>query len=291
MRTEAELRQLAESALLPMLRSVGPYPERLEEAMAYSLQAGGKRLRPVMLLAACEMAGGDAEEALPWACAMEMIHTYSLIHDDLPAMDNDDLRRGKPTSHKVFGEALAILAGDGLLAAAMALMTREALKAGDLRGLRAAETIARYSGAAGMIAGQVCDVLGEGSRPTEELVRYIHTHKTADMFRAAVEAGLLLAGAPAEQVAAGSAYALHYGLAFQMMDDWLDCRGDTAALGKTAGKDAAEGKLTWVALKGPEATLTEAEAEAQAAVAALAPFGGRGALLRAIAEESVRRRS
>ena len=162
MKTYEEYRLLAEHALGPMLESLGSIPDRLLEAMRYSLLAGGKRLRPVMLLAACEMAGGDVNTALPFACAIEMIHTYSLIHDDLPAMDNDDLRRGKPTNHKVFGEDLAILAGDGLLNAAAELMARAALGMADTRGIRAMEIIMRHAGVTGMIAGQTRDVLSEG---------------------------------------------------------------------------------------------------------------------------------
>ena len=154
MKTYEAYRLTVENALGPMLESLGNIPDRLLEAMRYSLEAGGKRLRPVMLLATCEMAGGDAQTALPFACALEMIHTYSLIHDDLPAMDNDDLRRGKPTNHKVFGENLAILAGDGLLNAAAELIARSALQMADARGIRALEIIMRHAGVTGMIAGQ-----------------------------------------------------------------------------------------------------------------------------------------
>ena len=202
-RTYDEYRILAEHALTPMLDSLGGIPEPLRGAMVYSLEAGGKRLRPVMLLAACEMAGGQAETALPFACALEMIHTYSLIHDDLPAMDNDDLRRGKPTNHKVFGENIAILAGDGLLNAAVELMTVSAVRIGDLRGIRAMEIIMCHAGVTGMIAGQTADVTADGKEPDETLVTYIHTHKTADMLEAAVEAGLALAGARDSDIQTG----------------------------------------------------------------------------------------
>ena len=170
MKTYAEYLQLVEGALSKQLASLGYIPERLFEAMNYSLSAGGKRLRPVLLLASCDTLGGDVNEVLPFACALEMIHTYSLIHDDLPAMDNDDLRRGRPTNHKVFGEGMAILAGDGLLSAAMELMLRSAVSMGDMRGIRAAEAIARRAGVTGMVAGQVMDVTGEGSTPTLEKV-------------------------------------------------------------------------------------------------------------------------
>ena len=269
MKTYEEYRALAENALVPMLESLGAIPERLLEAMRYSLEAGGKRLRPVMLLAACDMAGGDVNTAMPFACALEMIHTYSLIHDDLPAMDNDDLRRGKPTNHKVFGEDLAILAGDGLLNAAAELMARSALNMADSRGIRALEIVMRHAGVTGMIAGQTKDVLSEGSKPEEELVAYIHSHKTADLLEAPMEAGLALAGADESQIRAGYEYGLHLGLAFQMTDDLLDVTGDAALLGKNTGMDAALDKLTWVALRGVEGTEKDAAEQVELAEKAL----------------------
>ena len=174
MKSFTDYRNLVNAALLPALHSAGPMPEKLEEAMAYSLAAGGKRLRPVLLLASCEAAGGNPEEAMPFACAIEMIHTYSLIHDDLPAMDNDDLRRGKPTSHVKFGEAGAILAGDGLLNTAAEIMAAAAAGMTDPRGVRAMACIMRHAGVSGMIGGQSVDVASENLEPTEELVAYIH---------------------------------------------------------------------------------------------------------------------
>lgn len=269
MRTYDEYRSMVEHALGPMLESLGAIPEKLLEAMRYSLEAGGKRLRPVMLLAACEMAGGEAEKALPFACAIEMIHTYSLIHDDLPAMDNDDLRRGKPTNHKVFGEDLAILAGDGLLNAAAELMARTALSMADTRGIRAMEIIMRHAGVTGMIAGQTKDILSEGEKPREDLVAYIHSHKTADLLEAPVEAGLALAGADEKQIRAGHDYGYHLGLAFQMTDDLLDVTGDAALLGKNTGMDAALDKMTWVALRGIDGTEKDAEEQVGLAAEAL----------------------
>ena len=264
-----EYRIRVEHALGPMLESLGEIPDRLLEAMKYSLEAGGKRLRPVILLAACEMAGGDQETAMPFACAIEMIHTYSLIHDDLPAMDNDDLRRGKPTSHKVFGEDLAILAGDGLLNAAAELMSRAALRMADSRGIRAMEIIMRHAGVTGMIAGQTRDVLSEGETPREDLVAYIHSHKTADLLEAPMEAGLALAGADETQIRAGCAYGYHLGLAFQMTDDLLDVKGDAALMGKNTGVDSALNKMTWVALRGVEGTEKDAAEQVELAVKAL----------------------
>ncbi len=289
MRTYAEYLAMVEQALSGQLASLGAIPAKLFEAMDYSLSAGGKRLRPVLLLAACDTLGGNVDEALPFACALEMIHTYSLIHDDLPAMDNDDLRRGRPTNHKVFGEGMAILAGDGLLSAANELMFRAAVQMGDLRGVRAAEAIARRAGVTGMVAGQVMDVTGEGSQPTLEKVDYIHRHKTADLLTAPIEAGFILAGADEAAVAAGCEYGMNLGLAFQMVDDLLDVEGDAAILGKTPGKDAAEGKLTWVAVKGVEATREDAKAAVEKAVQALERFGGDALFLKNLAQTTLGR--
>lgn len=269
MKTYDEYRRTAEQALTPMLQSLGAIPERLLEAMRYSLEAGGKRLRPVMLLAACDMAGGDMETALPFACAMEMIHTYSLIHDDLPAMDNDDLRRGKPTNHKVFGEGMAVLAGDGLLNAAAELMARAALQFNDNRGIRALEIIMRHAGVTGMIAGQAADLDSEGEAPREEVLTYIHSHKTADLLEAPMEAGLVLAGADEKACRLGRDYGYHLGLAFQMTDDLLDVTGDTALLGKKTGADAEQNKMTWVALRSVEGTQKDAEEQAELAIRAV----------------------
>ena len=289
MSTYAEYLAMVEGALSQQLASLGYIPEKLFEAMDYSLSAGGKRLRPVLLLAACETLGGSAEEALPFACALEMIHTYSLIHDDLPAMDNDDLRRGRPTNHKVFGEGMAILAGDGLLSAAMELMLRSAVRMGGMRGVRAAEAIARRAGVTGMVAGQVMDVTGEGSTPTLEKVDYIHRHKTADLLTAPIEAGFILAGAEEAAIAAGCEYGVNLGLAFQIVDDLLDVEGDAAVLGKTPGKDAAEGKLTWVAVKGIEAARADAASAVERAVGALKFVPGETNFLKTLAQSTLNR--
>ena len=268
MKTYEEYRRMAEQALTPMLESLGNIPDRLMEAMRYSLEAGGKRLRPVMLLAACDMAGGETELALPFACALEMIHTYSLIHDDLPAMDNDDLRRGKPTNHIVFGEGMAVLAGDGLLNAAAELMAWAALRIADSRGIRALEIIMRHAGVTGMIAGQAADLVSEGETPREELVTYIHSRKTADLLEAPMEAGLALAGADENTCRIGREYGYHLGLAFQMTDDLLDVTGDAEVLGKKTGADAGLNKMTWVALRGVEGTEKDAAEQAELAVRA-----------------------
>lgn len=289
MRTYAEYQALVEHSLLPCLQQLGDMPPVLLDAMSYSLLAGGKRLRAVMLLAACEAGGGTVEEALPFACALEMVHTYSLIHDDLPAMDNDDLRRGKPTNHKVFGEGMAILAGDGLLHAAMELMLREACRRSDDRGTRAAEAIARHAGVCGMVAGQVVDVTEEGTQPTPEKVTYIHRHKTADLLIAPMEVGMLLAGVDEGQRSAAIAYGEHLGMAFQMVDDLLDVEGDVALLGKNTGMDAQHGKLTWIAAHGVEQTRQDAAAHIAAAVDAAMAFGENMKFFQTLAQSTLNR--
>ena len=289
MRTYREYQALVEASLEGQLVSLGNMPDILRESMLYSLQAGGKRLRPVLLLAVCEALGGSAEEAMPFACALEMIHTYSLIHDDLPAMDDDDLRRGRPTNHKVYGEAVAILAGDGLLSAAAELLLRSACRMGDLRGTRAAEAILRRAGVCGMVGGQTMDVTQEGTEPTPEKVSYIHLHKTADLLTAPPEAGAILAGAGGEALAECIRYGTCLGLAFQMVDDLLDVEGDAAQLGKNTGMDAQHGKLTWIAAHGLEQTRLDAKAQIQAAVQAAEVFGEEKKFFQALALDTLNR--
>ena len=224
----------------------------LYDAMRYSLLAGGKRLRPVLLLESCRMCGGDVEGALPFACAVEMLHTYSLIHDDLPAMDNDDLRRGRPTNHVVYGEATAILAGDGLLTAAFETMLEHG---GDLpapRVLAAAACLGRAAGARGMVGGQALDMAGEGHALALADVEELQRLKTGALIAAAAEMGCILAGGGAEARAAVRRYAEKLGLAFQIRDDMLDVEGDEATLGKPIGSDAENEKTTFVTLKGLE---------------------------------------
>jgi len=269
-----------------LARALPPAAGRLatiREAMRYSLLAGGKRLRPVLALTAAEaVAPADPEAArlaTPAACAIEMIHTYSLIHDDLPAMDNDSMRRGKPTLHVVYGEGLAILAGDGLLAEAFALLAREPDDAGRpeiaARKLTAIRRIADAAGAAGMVGGQAIDLQAVGrSRGADALdgdgLRDMHARKTGALIRASAAAGAIMAGADGGRLAAVDLYATWLGLAFQIVDDVLDVEGDGRALGKTAGKDAAAGKPTYPALFGLEASKRMAQEAADAAVAALA---------------------
>lgn len=260
-------------------------PKPLREAMRYSLLSGGKRLRGCLLLATAAMAGGDTDAALPFAAALEMIHAYSLIHDDLPAMDNDTLRRGKPTNHIVFGEALAILAGDGLLTHAFELMAASPHP----NAFRALGEIARAAGVGGMLAGQTLDVTLEGTAPSLEAVRRIHEGKTAALLTAPVTAGLILAGADDGAIEAGRRYGFHLGMAFQIVDDLLDLEGDPALMGKTLGKDVQEGKLTWPACVGAEQARQDAAAHISAAADALLPFGERADFLRSFAYSTLHR--
>lgn len=260
-------------------------PPVIHRAMRYSLFAGGKRIRPVLCLAAAETVGEAGPAAEAAACALEMIHTYSLIHDDLPALDNDDLRRGQPTCHKVFGEAMAILAGDALLTRAFEVLAG----AGSLPLVR--ELAAAAGTVGGMIGGQVNDIQGEGQAPTPELLESIHRAKTGALLRASVRMGALAGGAADQQLAALTAYGESVGLAFQIVDDLLDVEQSSEQLGKTAGKDAAQHKITFPAVYGLERSRAMAEAECANALAALAPFGARAHRLREIAELVVRRTS
>ena len=278
--TLARLRGLVEGSLAANLAPEGcRVPSPLREAMSYSLMAGGKRVRPVLLLAAGNAVGGSEEEMLPFACAVEFVHTYSLIHDDLPAMDNDTMRRGKPTLHVVYGEGLAILAGDGLLAEAFALLAHEPDDRGRpeiaARKLTAIRRIAEAAGATGMVGGQAIDLQAVGhSRGADALdsegLQDMHARKTGALIRAATAAGAIMAGADNGRVSVIDHYATWLGLAFQIVDDVLDVEGDGRDLGKTAGKDAAAGKPTYPALFGLEASKRMAQDAADAAVAALA---------------------
>lgn len=288
-----------EAALDRFLPAPPSCPSLISEAMRYSLFAGGKRLRPILALASAEAVaarlGASADEsialALPTACALEMIHTYSLVHDDLPAMDDDTLRRGRPTAHVVYGEGIAILSGDGLLTEALALMAREpaasaSVAAADLatRKLRALQTVAVAAGSVGMVGGQALDLAaagraGDASVPLDAAaLRAIHERKTGALIRAAATAGAIMAGAPDAVVSAIDTYAAELGLAFQIVDDILDVEGASAELGKTPGKDAAAGKLTYPALYGLEESRRLAAACVDRALAALAQAGLGGRL-------------
>jgi len=259
-------------------------PKGLAEGMRYSLFSGGKRIRPILLMAAAESVGGRARAVLPYACGMEMIHTYSLVHDDLPAMDNDDLRRGKPTTHVEFGEAMGILIGDALLTEAFRIMAEAAARAGDpRRALAAIREIAVAAGARGMVAGQVADMKAEGSRPDLPTVEFIHVRKTGAMLLAAVRAGALLAGAAPAQLRRLSGYGERLGLAFQVADDILDAEGTTAVTGKAQGRDRERGKVTFPAVVGIPASKQRTLELIEDAVAELASFPAAAEPLRSIA--------
>ncbi len=265
-------------------------PPRIHEAMRYSLMAGGKRLRPILVLAAGEVFGGAPERLYPVACAFEMVHTYSLIHDDLPAMDNDDLRRGMPTCHKQFDEATAILAGDGLMTHAFRILAE--MDAPAEQKVRVIRELAVGSGTVeGMIAGQVVDLEAEGKPIDAERLAFIHRAKTGALIRGALVCGGIVADAVESDLALLSAYGDRVGLAFQITDDILDETATAEQLGKTPGKDAAAGKATYPALYGLEASRKQAEALAEEAIELLAPLGQRAELLIEMARFVVHRTS
>ncbi|MCL2463408.1 MAG: polyprenyl synthetase family protein [Defluviitaleaceae bacterium] len=267
------------------------YPEVLWEAMRYSLFAGGKRLRPRILLAVCEELGGDADAAMPFACGLEMIHTYSLIHDDLPAMDDDDLRRGMPSCHVKYGEAQAILAGDGLLNRAFEVM---AGACADLAGTplcgnaaAAMRDIGAASGAFGMVGGQVVDIISENIAVDEHTLLYIHAHKTAALICAAFTAGARLAGAGGDVIESLRGAGMKLGLAFQIRDDILDMTETSEKLGKPAGSDEKSGKNTYVSVFGMERARDELERQYAEAKAELARINWRGDAALRLADEIV----
>jgi len=290
----AALRAATEAALEAALPPETVWPETIHRAVRYSLFAGGKRIRPVLVLAAGEAVGAPRAELLPLACAVEMIHTYSLIHDDLPAMDDDDLRRGKPTSHKVFGEAIAILAGDALLTRAFHLLATVPSGVDDAlarRRLAATEVLGEACGTGGLIGGQVMDLESEGRATSAAALERLHRAKTGALLSACVRGGAILGGARPAELQALSRYAAAIGLAFQVVDDVLDATEDAASLGKTAGKDAAAHKATYVSVHGIERARAMADGLLRDALAAVAPFGPRGALLQALARLVVERHS
>jgi geranylgeranyl diphosphate synthase type II len=287
----AERRRLVDRALKQLLTQDGKPPRTLDKAIRYSLFSGGKRIRPILALASGETAGAPVERVLPFACAIEMIHTYSLIHDDLPAMDDDDLRRGKPTNHIVFGEGMAILAGDGLLTEAFRVMAEGALRNGvnSAAALQAVREIAAGAGAVGMVGGQVADLEAENKRPTKSLVEYIHTRKTAALIRASVRAGALVGRARAGQFARLDRYGAALGLAFQVADDILDVEGGTDKTGKRAGRDAELKKVTYPAAVGMDNAKRRARELLDEALDALKPLGLTAEPLRQIARFVVER--
>lgn len=249
-----EKRIIVDQILKKHLPEMSGPREELFKAMSYSLFAGGKRLRPILCIAAAEAVGGTQEDVMPIACALEMIHTYSLIHDDLPAMDDDDMRRGKPTNHKIFGEAMAILAGDGLLTEAFRVMACPELlkRAGAERFQRVIEIIADASGPHGMVAGQALDVRAENEKIDTSLMETIHAHKTGALLKASVTAGAIMGGATKKEVESLEQYGKDIGLAFQISDDILDIEGDSEQMGKPAGSDIEKGKNTYPSIYGME---------------------------------------
>ncbi len=258
-------------------------PETLHKAMRYSVFAGGKRLRPVLVIAGAEAVGGSMADVMPSACAMELIHTYSLVHDDLPAMDNDDFRRGVPTSHKIFGEAMAILAGDALLTLAFRLVAQSLRPGADGRALRdVLLDVADAAGHAGMVGGQAADLEAEGRPVGADTVDYIHTHKTGALIRTSLRAGATLCGATAAQIQALSVAGANLGLAFQIVDDILDVISSSAELGKTAGKDQVQRKATYPATHGLEASRARARVLIVEAEEALGVLGPRAEPVRAL---------
>jgi geranylgeranyl diphosphate synthase type II len=268
--TLKEKQRLVEDFLATRFTQSADYGVLLE-AMRYSLLAGGKRLRPVLVLAFCEAVGGCQDTVLPAAGAVEMVHTYSLIHDDLPCMDNDDYRRGRLTCHKVYGEDIATLAGDALLTAAFGTLTETQAPAD--RVLRCVGILAQAAGEHGMVAGQILDLEGEKRSLTEIELRQVHRHKTGDMIRAACQVGTVLGGGTEEQIVAAGAFAEGLGMAFQIRDDLLDCIGTQADLGKPIGSDQENGKSTFVTLFGLEACQKLVEQETQGALSHLAGHG------------------
>jgi geranylgeranyl diphosphate synthase, type II len=273
---------LVETALDTAVRP--GYPDTIYAAMRYSLLAGGKRLRPILCLASCEAIGGNVELAMPTACALEMIHTMSLIHDDLPAMDDDDYRRGKLTNHKVYGEDIAILAGDGLLAYAFEYIATQTQGVSADRVLKAIAHLARAVGADGLVGGQVVDLESEGKDISVETLTYIHNHKTGALLEACVICGAVLAGATEAEIAKLSQFAQKIGLAFQIIDDILDITATQAELGKTAGKDLQAQKATYPKLWGLAESKRQADKLVADAKSILAEFGDRAIPLQALAD-------
>jgi geranylgeranyl diphosphate synthase type II len=285
-------RATVDAALDRVLPPETSAPTTIHRAMRYSVLAPGKRLRPILVIAGAEAVGGRAEAVLDTACALELIHAYSLIHDDLPAMDDDDYRRGRLTSHKVFGEAMAILAGDALLTLAFRLIAGNAarLTAPAIVGTVVVE-VAAAAGTDGMVGGQVIDIESEGKAISAEMLDYIHLHKTAALIRAALRVGALLAGAHAEQVEAISRAGQALGLAFQIVDDILDVEGNLAELGKSAGSDERKKKATYPSLHGLPASKQRARELIEETKRLLSPLGPAADPIRALADFVLERRS
>ena len=280
-----EKKTLIDRYLMMFLGSPGKLPPTLYESMRYSLSAGGKRIRPILSIASCEAVGGMTENVIPAAIAIEMIHTYSLIHDDLPAMDNDDLRRGKPTNHKVFGEATAILAGDGLLTLAFSILS------GVSNSMKILHEIALAAGPEGMVGGQQLDIENEGKNIDVKALEELHRRKTGALILAAVRSGGIAGGAAETQLSALTDYGMKIGLAFQIADDILDLEGDVEYIGKSPGKDVKQNKNTYPALLGSTESKIVARNLVDEALEALESFDEKAVPLRMIAEYIVERNS
>ena len=276
--------QIQVEAWMQSLVPAQPGPlAQVTESMRYSLFAGGKRLRPILLMAAADAVGSDGQRFLQSACALEMIHTYSLIHDDLPAMDDDDYRRGRLTNHKVFGEGMAILAGDGLLTLAFETLLSQPGVTPDVL-VRVTREVAQAAGPSGMVGGQAIDLGSEGQQPSPEVMKLMHRLKTGALFRASLRAGAMLGGGSDEDVRGLTDYAEQFGLAFQITDDILDVTGTEAALGKPIGSDEKNNKATYVSVYSLPAAQRMAQEAVTDAVAALGRFGDRAWVLRSLAE-------
>lgn len=266
------------------------YPDIIFKAMRYSVFAGGKRLRPILVLETCKLLGGNVEEAMDYACALEMIHTYSLIHDDLPALDNDNFRRGRLTNHRAFGENIAILAGDALLSHAFEVMANAAVKDTTGRGIKAMQAIAHGAGVFGMVSGQVVDVINDGKKVDERTLDFIHKKKTGAMIEGAFLAGAHLGGADEGVLEVLQSAAEKIGLAFQIQDDILDVTGTMEELGKPIHSDERNEKNTYVSLYGLEASQKAVEDLSREAIAQLEVFGARSEFLVALTQYLVKRR-
>ena len=291
-----DYKKIIDEHLLAFIPNIDNKSISLYESMKYSLTAGGKRIRPVLLLAACDFAGGDIREALPYACAMEYIHTYSMIHDDLPAMDNDDLRRGLPTNHKVYGEALAILAGDGLLTSAFEAMNKDLMLYFDdaekmAKRIRAINAIAKGAGCRGMVAGQVSDIEGESNEYSNEMLEYIHINKTGALIIAAIKAGLYLGNPSKDMLSNLDIYSENLGLAYQIADDILDEIGDPKELGKSIGSDKKQHKNTYTSLNGLDAAFARLKQLTDDALEAIAPYYDNAEFFRDLALQLKTRRN
>jgi len=287
-----EKRLLVEDALDKSIVLTDKNAGKIVSSMRYSLLAGGKRIRPILCIAACEMFGGTTEMALPTAVSLEMIHTMSLIHDDLPAMDNDALRRGKPTNHVVYGEDIAILAGDALLSIAFEHMAKNTKGVSAEKLLKVTQYLGMSVGPYGIVGGQAMDLEYENkTNVTLDELQWIHVHKTAVLLQVAVATGAVIGGATEEEVKAVEEYALKVGLAFQIADDILDCTASSEELGKTAGKDEEQNKTTYVKLLGLEKSKQEAQRIVDEAKQSIARFGDRAIVLQSLADYIVNRKN